>query len=458
MSELELDDIQGVIIRGYRRMRRARHMLLRIEDAAAFRSVLGALATEDLESPFVTVAAEWVPKPPAGEQPRHCVNIGLTYSGLRALGVGEDSLASFPAEFREGAVARAARVGDSGANDPQHWMAELRDDAQLHVVLSLHALDNAALEAVTGAMRAAIARGSAASELRSIDAAALYDDDARAGSVHFGYRDGLSQPTIAGAPASGLPDPLGPLAPGNFLLGHPSQWPDYAYPVPVPEALGRNGSFAAFRVASQDVRAFEDFLVTASAGDAGGPELLAARLCGRWRNGVPLELSPDTDTPVPPIEDLNMFDYAAVAGEVAGSRCPLGSHIRRVNPRRQPGVTGAGGLRHRVIRRGMPYGSPFDPAAPDDGEERGLVGLFICVSLRDQFEFLMLEWIDDGASAPGLRRTRDPLAGNPRTETEGAAALGPPYTLPPLPRFVTTRGGAYCFLPSMTALRYLAAL
>jgi Dyp-type peroxidase family len=468
MEHLDLDDIQGVILRGYRRMLRARHLLLKIDRPKAFKAMLRDLATEDHASgPFVTVAADWENKPPKGEQPTHCVNIGLTYGGLHALGVPAGSLRTFPQDFREGAVQRAGKVGDIGANDPATWIEQLNADNHddVHVVLSLYALDDDILEDLTAQLRARAARDGAANELLCRDASALWDDEKRSGSVHFGYRDGLSQPTIAGVSretGNGIRDLLAPVPPGDFLLGHPSQR-EGCYSVPEPAALGRNGSFAAFRILEQDVQAFERFLGAASDNTDEGRELLAARLCGRWRNGVPLVMSPTSDAPEPeiPERDLNAFDFATEHPDPDGRLCPLGSHIRRANPRRQPGTPGGDAEKRRLIRRGLPYGPPYDPAHPDPDRhkpERGLIGLFICVSLRDQFEFVMRKWLNDGSVAGGLGRTKDPLTGNNSPAGEFTAPATPPVNVTALPNFVTTRGGAYCFLPSMTALRYLAEL
>ena len=113
---------------------------------------------------------------------------------------------------------------------------------------------------------------------------------------------------------------------------------------------------------------------------------------------------------------------------------------------------------HRIVRRGITYGPPYDPAHPRDGKERGLLGLFIGVSLRDQFEFLMAEWANDGIFTAGFGGTKDPLIGAQADSTGSFSIPSPegPMVLPGLPRFVTTRGGAYCFLPSITAIRYLA--
>jgi deferrochelatase/peroxidase EfeB len=119
--------------------------------------------------------------------------------------------------------------------------------------------------------------------------------------------------------------------------------------------------------------------------------LLAAKMCGRWRNGVPLALSPNTDTPlegIPP-EQLNNFEYvnADGSGDPRGLHCPVGAHIRRINPRGQPvtgqGQPGGSNNTHRLIRRGMPYGPVYDPTQPYDGIERGLLGYFINANIEN---------------------------------------------------------------------------
>ena len=264
-----------------------------------------------------------------------------------------------------------------------------------------------------------------------------------------------------------MPDVLPKAPAGEFLFGYPSQYDDFTYPLPQPDSLGRNGSFVAFRILAQDCDAFEQFLTQAARQTSLDRELIAAKLCGRWRNGVPLSLSPQSPGEEIPLEGRNTFDYAPSASvpdafdDARGYRCPLGSHIRRMNPRSSM-VAGNGGLKHRIIRRGLPYGPPYDPSNPDDGLERGLLGLFIGVSLKDQFEFLMAQWANGAGFAPGLGGTRDPVIGD--NSHPGSAFLIPvehqkrPIVLSGMSRFVTCRGAAYGFLPSATALRYISSL
>lgn len=446
MAAVELADVQGLILRGYT-MPVARHLGLRVRESRAARAFLGALTNSDPAVPSITTAEPWAVKPDC------CANLGITFPGLAALGAPPESLASFPEEYAEGPAARAARVGDIGASAPAHWLPWLADPG-LHLLLSLFAQSPDALESTTRRLEQAWSPG--CQELGRCDGKWLPGNVA-----HFGYRDGLSQPTMEDVPLAGLPDHL-PRAPlGEFLLGHQSQHDTYTYPVPAPPELGTNGSFAAFRVLAQDVDAFAEFLAEQASRTGMSEELIAAKLCGRWRNGTPLVLSPDTDTPDPPIpqEALNDFDYVGTYGDERGYRCPIGSHIRRMYPRGQR-VAGNGGHLHRIVRRGIPYGPPYDPAHPRDGYDRGLLGLFIGVSLHDQFEFVMADWVNDGRFAAGLGRTKDPLLG---AHADGAASFSIPRPEGPLilegfSRFVTTRGGAYCFLPSVSGIRYLSDL
>ena len=158
-----------------------------------------------------------------------------------------------------------------------------------------------------------------------------------------------------------------------------------------------------------DVVGFENFLQSNK--DKIDPELLAAKICGRWRNGVPLALSPDTDSPPGGIslEQMNNYEYvnADGSGDPKGLRCPVGAHMRRINPRGQPvtgqGQPGGSNNTHRLIRRGMPYGPIYDPKQPYDGIERGLLGYFINSSIENQYEFVLGHWVNDAEFAGSVR-------------------------------------------------------
>ena len=455
MSDLPLADIQGFILRTYA-MPILRVLALKVTQPEGARQFLGTVADGGNGCyPQLATATGWTVKS------RYCLNIGLTYTGLAALGLPSSSLASFPEEFAAGAAARAERVGDTGSSSPEHWKDPFASP-DLHMLLFLFAETEDALEQASSQLQAMYASDGALSLLSTQEARSLPGNVA-----HFGYRDGFAQPTIEGGLPPLMPDVLPKAPAGEFLLGYPSQYADFTYPMPNPAALGQNGSFLAFRILAQDCHGFEQFL-TEAAGQTGlDRELIAAKLCGRWRNGVPLSLSPDSADELIPLQQRNSFDYIPsnrvpdAFDDSRGYRCPLGSHIRRMNPRSSI-VAGNSGHKHRIVRRGLPYGPPYDPAKPEDGIERGLLGLFIGVSLKDQFEFLMSDWANKGTFAPGLRDTMDPVIGD--NAASGATFLIPiegrkrPIELSVLSRFVTCRGAAYCFLPSATAIRYISAL
>lgn len=455
-TPLDLADIQGTILRGYR-VDHARHFVLEVADPEAARAWLGTIR------PRITTAAPWREKPAA------MVNLGITTAGLSALGVPAATVAGFPEAFRRGATAEKTRtlVGDVGPSDPSHWVDAFRDGDQVHVVVSLWSVGEAVvLERVTEALRREFA--GALVERGAFDATPLADD-----KVHFDYTDNIAQPRVAGAlpPKRDRPDPQPVMPPGAFLLGHENQFGG-RYTVPM-EALSTNSSFAAFRMLRQDVVGFERFLVDYGARAGVEPELLAAKVCGRWRNGTPLALSPDSATPRVPPEKTNDFDYVSddpAADDTFGYRCPVGSHIRRTNPRSMR-VVGGGGHLHRIVRRAIPYGPPFDPEHPDDAE-RGLIGWFIGADLADQFEFIMGQWVNSarfvmsvagpgGANPAKNISGEDVLAGinDPATSSFTLSRPGQPnVVITGFPSFVTTRGSAYCYLPSLTALGWLAGL
>ncbi|MGC4084018.1 MAG: hypothetical protein QM736_18385 [Vicinamibacterales bacterium] len=402
------------------------------------------------------------------------VYVGFTWKGLQALAVSAVTLSSLPEEFRQGAKARAADLGDTGESAPDRWVV---DHDAVHIAVLVYARHREILESLSQAL---ITRAGSlhCAVVSTLDAENLPDYLHSSGQrltrpVHFGYSDGISQPELLPAPKR-KPGAPPAVPPGMFLLGNsdpPQDGDSFAVsnqPVPIPAALLRNGTFGAFRMLSQDVDVYEEFL-DRHATDPASRELLAAKMCGRWRNGVPLSLSPDTPYPNPPLpaDMLNSFDYnpspailPTAVPDGDGRRCPAGSHIRRSNPRTSE-VLGGMGNRLRLIRRGMPYGPLYDPAKKRDGVDRGMLGLFLCVSLKDQFEFIMRHWVNDGLFARGLAPAeKDPMVG---AQDDAAAftyrdAQGNAVQSTGLARFVTTRAAAYLFFPSITGLRFIAQL
>jgi len=465
---IQYEDIQGTILRGYR-VDLARHFILSITDRAATGSLISALVEGRGNLPRITTAKHW------SEKPACFLNISFTNKGLAALGLSPSELASFDPSFRRGATdgETAKTVGDVGDSAPENWIGGLANGERVHIVMSLWvAKDPAVLERISTQLREAFA--GCVTELSAHDAKALPDNQ-----IHFGYRDNIAQPTVAGAPPRKrqMPDDQEPVATGEFLLGYLNQ-SGGTYSV-APTELSLNSSYAAFRILEQDVVGFDAFLAEYSAKAGIGAELLAAKVCGRWRNGNPLELRPDSPGEVLPNSQLNDFRYVSndpSQDDTLGLKCPIGSHIRRNNPR-DAAVVGTDSTHHRIVRRAMPYGPAYDPDHPTT-EPRGLIGYFINASMSNQFEFLTSQWNLDNDFVKSATQPGNPDAGNavfnisgedvflgvndPANSSFTLAAPGPKgknnTVLPGFSRMITTRGSVYCFFPSMTGLRYLAKI
>ena len=482
-STLDLGDIQGFILRGYR-MPMVRHFLLAVGVPAEARRLLGRFVSGDeSDAPQITTAEDWRVgfAPGAGDnldgvprrKPDYCLNLGITWPGLIALQIKDRvptiSFKSFGA-FIAGAAERAALVGDTGASAPQNWIDAFKTEDG-HVMVTLHALTPEAMTTYSDRLSALFAEGNAFREIWRVDGMAWTEvKDGKpefTSKVPFGYTDGISMTTIRGGPERYTPDHQQPCEPWLFVLRDDAE----SYVLPEPRELALNGSFAVFKVIKTDVVAFENFLQSNK--DKIDPELLAAKICGRWRNGVPLALSPDTDSPPGGMtpEQMNNYQYvnADESGDPKGLRCPVGAHMRRINPRGQP-ITGQnqpGGSNntHRIIRRGMPYGPNYDSTKPDDGIERGLLGYFINASIENQYEFVLGHWVNDSEFAGAVRlnpKSKDPLIGT-QDPAESIFEIPQANGLPPIKitgfsSFVTTKAAAYCFLPSIAAVRFISQL
>jgi hypothetical protein len=212
--------------------------------------------------------------------------------------------------------------------------------------------------------------------------------------------------------------------------------------------------------------------------DGGFMVWLASRFVGRWPSGAPLVLAPEADNPR--LGERNDFLYA---GDAEGLACPLGAHIRRTNPRDVLKPYGAEQSlsmteAHSMLRRGRTFGPPLldprileDPKSDastqvlanlaDDGKARGTHFFCVNASIKSQFEFMQHTWCNN-PNFGGLNDNKDPLVGdNNRTDQPSNHMTIPRRPLrlrtAALPRLVTVKGGAYLFMPSVTALRFLAA-
>lgn len=435
-DRLELDDIQHFLL-ARTPARAARYEFLSFESADAGRAWLAGIVDK-----VGTGASVGSDSPDA-----RWITVGLSWSGLRTLGVDEASLATFPEEFREGLAPRAAIVGLTGASDPTHWDTGL-SESSLHAIAILFARDAAERDRATQAHQAYMSEIGGVTLLSFLNLEAISPNGEP--REHFGYLDRLSEIPIEGIGPEPAPGSGPRVKAGEFFLGYVDEsggTPE----VPQPAELSRNGSYVAYLRMQEHVGAFREFL-RAQAETTEAQELVAAKLMGRWRNGAPLVLSPDKDDPElgADLQRTNDFNYAET--DARGYRCPIGAHIRRMNPR----DTADSLQRHRMIRRGGTYGPALPEGQPDDGTDRGIAAFIGCASLSRQFEFAMNVWAND-PMFKDLENERDPIIGTQDGTFDMTIPKRPVRKkITGLPAFTTIRGGAYFFLPGIRALRRLA--
>jgi Dyp-type peroxidase family len=395
---------------------------------------------------------------------RFTVNIGFTHRGLKALGVSQRSLDSFPEAFRVGMRGRAHVVGDVGPHAPEHWEGGL-GGADIHAMGWIRTDSAEGREEATRIIRAEM-EATGGVEIRFVqDTMALaHENGIGSEGEHFGFADPISQPPIEGAdapsyPGDGVLEADGtwrPLKPGEFLLGYEDEAGPDGTQTPEPPELRLNGTYMVFRKLYQDVAAFRRYLATAAkalygSDDQYHQDLVAAKMMGRWRSGCPVDLSPDKDDAAIAADPRrrNNFTYA---GDDEGLRCPFGSHLRRSNPRATPLKRATAVRRHRLIRRGVEYGPHLkDGALEDDGVDRGLINLFIQADIERQFEFVQKEWMKGGEFIGLDPDEQDPING---VGGEGSQMVVPGAKQPflfDLPTFVKVKGGEYLFVPGLKA-------
>jgi Dyp-type peroxidase family len=432
---LEVGDIQAAVLMPRPHPYAGAYLGLRIDDRRAGRELLRRLI------PLLDPVSSYDPARPVS------LGVGLSFAGLQALGVPAESLASFAPEFRQGMAARGAEIGDVGENAPERWETPL-GSKDLHLVVAVLARDTGLMDTLFLLARDAVRDLPGVTPIWQLDVHVPPD-----GREQFGFRDGIGQPAVEGTDILGSNPHEAPLKVGEFVLGYQDETGDVA-PVPQPEVLGRNGTYVAFRKLHQRVAAFRTYLQQRASDDA-EQQWLAAKMVGRWPSGAPLALAPDKDDPelgADPARN-NAFLYG---DDPRGLKCPVGSHARRMNAR-DAVVTGQVQL-HRMIRRGTNYGPSLPPGVvEDDGADRGLMFAFVGAHPARQFEFVQRQWVNDGKFI-GAPEERDPLIG---------VQDGGQFTIPSrpirrrmqgLPSFVVNRGGEYCFMPGLRAMRWLADL
>lgn len=447
----DLADVQALTLQSYR-YRRARYLLFHCPTGAKVKAFLGLLVE--------SIAAG---ENPLTSNPSTVTNIALTASGLAAAGVATADLARFDPSFVTRPEARLTGDVPQSPSGPSNWWEQQFAHGQIDILVIVHARDPEPLEDRTAQILASACQCALTELLPKSDGSRLSGQALASGRLHFGYKDGISAPNISWTD----PVPSDKVDYRNFLLGYADE-NIYSSPGQGHMAdLVRNSSYLVLRWIYQDVARFQLFLHTEGqvlAQRLARPqdqaeELLAAKMLGRWRDGTPLELSPDGPSSVIPNDAT--FNYEQ---DLQGQHCPFSSHIRVVNPRGEL-LTAAAQTEGvpRVIRRGIPYGPEMAAGSlADDGIDRGLIGVFLCTNITRQF-YKLTQWISHNDFSPVFENphTQDALFGN-RSITDSVAEFtfplpdGTDHKILVLPDFVRTKGTEFFLLPSLSMLRRLA--
>ena len=532
--KLDLADIQGNILTAYGKLGfpKGRFMVFHVSDPDSGRKFVTDLLPKITTALRWPSKSTYIPTGKvAVTRPEITVNIAFTWYGLLALGIPIRTLRGMPDEFIDGMAARAPMLGDDFAGSmpwDEVWSKSARggigpNENRVHILVMLNAqmtpLTGGAVPALNtmtrdietlaqknGGVTLLTGHNQPGQEMRRYQelTAILTRKDGQyepTPKEHFGFTDALGDPVFEGqypdeheqtvATGNGALDGHGnwrPLATGEFLLGYPDEAQEAACAT-MPLDFSRNGTFMAYRKLHQNVVAFRNFIQETARDYAkvcgiqnleDARELLMAKMAGRWSDGIPLALAPTVEAwhefqdklqqmTEEKARELALMDFS-FRGDKEGIKCPVTSHVRRVNTRDSMDPTGEDGSilnnRRRILRRGLPYDDSAHVAP--GSEERGIVMLVVCASLVRQFEFVQQQWINYGLDA-GAGSDTCPLTGNHSDGTAGGKngpkakfvipsdpeSGKPPFIVEGIPQFVETRGGEYFFVPSMTALRMI---
>jgi Dyp-type peroxidase family len=455
MSKLDATDIQGFVLRGYN-LPFARYLFLEIADAQRGREFIGKLLHR------ITTGEHW-----DEGKPEWTLNIAFTHKGLVNLNLPDASLLSFPVEFLQGMKARGEILSDTGENAPEKWDSIWRE-GRVDIWLAVNSKAKATLDTLGAELQRVVDETGGAKIVGVQDAGSFWIDGAWSSKEHFGYTDGFGNPDYLGVERDTQPGQgklmadggWAPLATGELLLGYADEAGELPV-APIPHLLASNGTFMVYRKLHQNVATFRRYLEEKGKLYTGGKEKLASKFVGRWRDGTPVELSPDAPNAEIVKDKLRSVNFT-FGNDSGGTRCPIGAHVRRTNPRDAFGFNGRLVNRRRITRRGLPYGPYVPENQPvEDSGEHGIIFMALNASLFRQFEFVQQQWVGYGNDAR-LGNDKDLLLGNHEARDKHMIQgtedpMNPPFVCGRLPNFVALRGGNYFFLPSMTALRMIAA-
>jgi Dyp-type peroxidase family len=404
--------------------------------------------------------------------------------------------ANIPARKDDAAQPKGSPLGIVGGT-PEGDERQVTTPTTVHALLLLYHTDVAAVTAWAGAVEQTLAPANVNIVHRlQLD---LRLDENGVGREHFGFADGLSQPLPYENMTSGGPTVLVNSQPaphdywngvplGDILIGH-NDLHNEKSPGPLvpdsedgkaraaglkaegaPEGLlnfGLNGSYLVVRELRQNVAAFwnslkagaEKISLQAPSAKPVSDRWLAERVIGRSIDGH--LLCPDDQ--VLPVDQFNFpqNDFLFKRNDPRGFGCPLGSHVRRANPRDSLAKDLASvqtlldaANNHRILRRGRKFGATIQQRDQDDNVVRGLLFMCLNTDIARQFEFIQQRWLLNRNFSTLFDET-DPLIGPKGSFTVNEQPL---RRIVEVETYVQCAGGEYFFLPSIPALNYLAAI
>ena len=462
---IDLNDVQGMITRGYAKLYETAYLILSVKNAKKARAWIKEIM------PLVGTGDHTVKKDKT-------LHLAFGPQGLSALGLKDENLESFSIPFREGMSTghRNRILGDYGNNAPENWRWGSQNNTEL--LLIFHTVNKPELKSFLEETKVKILQNGGLSvdyEMTGF----LPEDNKEA----FGFHDGISQPVIKGSGKNGPDNDI--IETGEFLMGYKNEhglFPDTpllkseqgnAAMLPDDPSgsgfkdLGKNGTYMIFRQMEQHVDKFWNTMEQLTLNPDGTVNetakiRLASKCVGRWPSGASLVTYPDDDPG--DLHENDDFGYADTDPE--GLKCPFGSHLRRNNPRDalrfyDKNQSLKVSRRHRIIRRGRTY------QLPDGNNGKGEIGLmFICfnANIELQFEFIQHVWANNNQSG-NYSNDIDMIIG---VQPEGNPANGSgQFTIQNKPvneyyniveQFVTIKGGAYFFFPSLTCIEFLTTL
>ena len=435
---LRADRIQGSVYPGFNKDQQA-FLWLRFPAADSARAWLRETLTEVTSAnavlTFRALLAQRETRPDLADLRSTWVNVAFSRAGLDLLAPMPPG--TFPEAFEQGMAARAGVLGDT----PVTWRFGGTPDTEAHALVMIGADTEADLAHALAVHRERLARHGARDLFLEILGGDCRGAKLPGGREHFGYRDGISEPRLDGSPGT-----------GDFVLGYSDTGGQESSSGP---AWTRDGSYLVFRRLHQDVAGFHQAL-EAMAKSAGlkNRAQLGAKMFGRWPSGAKLgDPIEESDPGVSAPAEYTPEEFAA---DPSGQRVPRSAHVRKANPR----DASVGGVRPRILRRGIPYGSPLATAEPnalprDDGRDRGLLFAAYQVDLGNQFETVQ-RWLND-RNIPAPQTGQDLIAG--QGEEPARVILRSSNTLPTMfdmHHYVAMTGGGYFFTPSLSAVQFLA--